>query len=161
MTAPSTPGARTTGMDPSRRPVPGSLPTSGSTHGTPEVTIAITTRDRGALLLRALRSALAQTSIPIEVIIVDDGSVDAVVVDADPRVTLVRFETSRGVCAARNEALARARGPWIAFLDDDDELAPMFAERALDAAAASDLPAPVAVLGTIEVRFADGRPREL
>jgi glycosyltransferase involved in cell wall biosynthesis len=128
---------------------------------TPLVTIAIPSRDRGDLLHRALRSALAQTDVSVEVIVVDDGSVDPVALDPDPRVTLVRIETSRGVCAARNVALARARGRWIAFLDDDDELRSDFAEVALRAAAGSTLPPPVAVLAAIEVVDADGRPREV
>lgn len=127
----------------------------------PEVTIAIPTRDRGALLLRALRSALAQTLASIEVIVVDDGSVDPVVLEAEPRLRLVRLDTSRGVCAARNVALAEARGRWIAFLDDDDELSPEFAERALQAIAESSLPPPVAALAAIEVVDEDGRSREV
>jgi glycosyltransferase involved in cell wall biosynthesis len=124
------------------------------------VTIAIPTRDRGALLARAIRSALAQVTVPVEVIVVDDGSIIPAVVDPDPRVSLVRFQSSRGVCAARNEALALARGRWIAFLDDDDELASDFAERAILAAERSQLPGPVAVLAGIEVVDANGRRYE-
>lgn len=124
---------------------------TGGPYRSPEVTIAIPTRDRNELLRRAVRSALAQTVEQIEVIVVDDGSVDPVVLDPDLRVTVVRLDASRGVCAARNVALARARGRWIAFLDDDDELSPDFAERAILAAQESRLPPPVAVLAAIDV----------
>ncbi len=72
-----------------------------------------------------LDSALGQTYRNIEVIVVDDGSRDRTraVVEArafrDSRVRLIG-QTNRGVVAARNRALAVARGEFIAPLDADD-----------------------------------------
>src|SRR2546421_12955356 len=94
----------------------------------PEATVIIPTRDRWPLLAVTLCGALAQEGVTLEVIVVDDGSVDqtprrlAEVIDE--RVRVIRHPSSRGVAAARNSAIAAARGEWLAFLDDDDLWAP-------------------------------------
>ena len=123
----------------------------------PHVSIVIPTRDRPGLVSRAVASALAQTVRPVEVLVVDDGSVEPVRPPDDARVRVIRQERPRGPCAARNLAMAAARGSWITFLDDDDELEPDMLEVSLRAAGQSALPAPVAVLSGIDVLAADGR----
>jgi glycosyltransferase involved in cell wall biosynthesis len=89
----------------------------------PLVTVILPTRDRPALLARAVRSALSQTYRDLEVRVVDDGSDPPVELpdDArrDPRTRLIRTEASRGAATARNLAVEDA-GPILAFLDDDD-----------------------------------------
>lgn len=76
---------------------------------------------------RAVRSALAQSLQPLEVVVVDDGSTDggAEVVEAigSPLVRIVRQE-NKGVCVARNRAMAEAKGTHLALLDADDEWLP-------------------------------------
>lgn len=73
----------------------------------------------------AVASALNQTYRDLEVIVTDDGSTDdtaAVVASCaakDPRVRLLR-QSNLGVAAARNRAIAAARGELIAPLDADD-----------------------------------------
>jgi glycosyltransferase involved in cell wall biosynthesis len=118
----------------------------------PTLSVVVTTRDRVELANRAIRSALNQTITGIEVIVVDDGSREPFwPAEPDSRIKLVRREQSCGVCAARNVGLRTARGEWVAFLDDDDELLPCMAEVSLQAARDSSLPLPVAVLSTVEV----------
>ncbi|MFA5882546.1 MAG: glycosyltransferase [Acidimicrobiia bacterium] len=125
--------------------------------GSPLATVVITTHDRIDYAHRAVASALAQTVADIEVVVVDDGSVPPFVpATDDPRVRLVRRDRSGGMCAARNDGLAVARGPWITFLDDDDEIAPELLERAIAAAAASPLPVPVATMAALAVVAPDG-----
>jgi len=92
------------------------------------VSVVVPTRNRPAMLERALRSVLAQTFLDFEVVVVDDGSTppaaDVVERLCDPRLRLLRFDPGRGAGAARNAGIAEARGEWIAFLDDDDEWLP-------------------------------------
>jgi glycosyltransferase involved in cell wall biosynthesis len=103
-----------------------------------EVTVVIPTRDRWPRLGPTLRGALRQEDVSLEVIVVDDGSTDETPARLaevkDPRLRVLRHDASRGVAAARNAALATARGGWIAFLDDDDLWAPTKLRQQLSAA---------------------------
>lgn len=127
-----------------------------SSHA-PEATIVITTRDRPEMAERALASALNQSLEDLEVIIVDDASDPPFqLAHPDPRVSLIRLPLSLGVSGARNAGLARARGTWVTFLDDDDELLPQMLETSLKAAARSKLPGPIAVVSGIEILRSDG-----
>lgn len=117
-----------------------------------DVSVIITTRDRPELALNALASALNQTRPPLEVIVVDDGSIPPFTLPEKPaRVRVLRQQASGGVCAARNAGLAAARGRWVTFLDDDDELLPEMIATSLKAVEDSSLPAPVSVLTALEV----------
>ncbi len=124
----------------------------------PEVSVVVTTRDRAAeLVRRAVESALAQTFQDLEIIVVDDGSSSPFQMgETDRMVSVIRLPRSRGVSGARNAGLARARGRWVTFLDDDDELMPEMLEVSLQAASHSTLSAPVAVVSGVEIRAPDG-----
>jgi glycosyltransferase involved in cell wall biosynthesis len=75
---------------------------------------------------RAIRSVLAQTYAPCEIIVIDDGSTDGtrdVVESFGAQVTLVT-RAHAGVYAARNAGLRRARAELVAFIDSDDAWLP-------------------------------------
>jgi glycosyltransferase involved in cell wall biosynthesis len=73
---------------------------------------------------------LDDPSPDLEVVVVDDGSIDgtpdlvARLVAEDPRVRAERLPENQGVSVARNHALTLARGTWLGFLDADDRLLP-------------------------------------
>lgn len=125
----------------------------------PVATIVIATNNRPLLARRAVASALSQTVAEIEVIVVDDGSTDPFRTDQDDaRLRVIRRDRPGGVGAARNAGLEVARGAWILFLDDDDEIRPEMVERSLRAAGESKLPPPVAVLsGRVDVDAAGNK----
>lgn len=92
----------------------------------PLVSAIITTHNREELLPRALRSVLAQTYTPLEIIIVDDASTDNTeeVVrnfQQEHDIRYIRNERSRGPAEARNIGIEAAGGTFVAGLDDDDE----------------------------------------
>jgi GT2 family glycosyltransferase len=90
----------------------------------PFITVAICTRNRVALLEKAVRSVLAQADDHVEILIVDNGSTDGTaglagrIATTDPRVRTVR-ELQTGLSVARNLALREAKSDWVVFLDDD------------------------------------------
>jgi glycosyltransferase involved in cell wall biosynthesis len=105
------------------------------------VSAVIPTRNRSGLVARAVQSALNQTFRSIEVIVVVDGpdekTAQALAQIEDPRLWIVTLPQSVGAPEARNVGVRRARGRWVAFLDDDDEWLPTKLERQIEAAHAS------------------------
>ena len=83
----------------------------------------------------ALESALAQTHPRIEVIVIDDGSVDGSA-EAIARYPVLCLRGQReGVSAARNHGVRESKGDYIVFLDADDRLLPNAIRTGLDALA--------------------------
>lgn len=67
----------------------------------------------------AIASALQQTWRNKEVVVIDDGSTGASLEKIAAFRGAIRWETGghRGLCAAQNLGIARARGSYIQFLD--------------------------------------------
>lgn len=79
-----------------------------------------------------LRGLFAQTHEIAEIIVVDDGSVDSTAHLASQfPVTLLRHSTNRGLAAARNTAIRRARHELIASVDADVVPSPTWLEQLL------------------------------
>jgi glycosyltransferase involved in cell wall biosynthesis len=90
------------------------------------VSVVIPTKNRPQYLRQAIASVYAQSYPHFEIIVVDDGSSDAVAEhlrDYDDRLRCYR-QPARGAAAARNLGISKAKGAFIAFLDDDDFYAP-------------------------------------
>ena len=102
----------------------------------PAVTVVIPTFNRADDLRRCLKSLLAQTFGNFEVLVCDDGSTDVngeVAREFADRLDL-DFETAEnfgGPARPRNRGIARARAPYVAFLDSDDWWAPGKLERSV------------------------------
>ncbi|MBC8371009.1 MAG: glycosyltransferase family 2 protein [Planctomycetes bacterium] len=89
----------------------------------PLVSIIIPSYNSAGTLRKTLEAACKQSWRHLEVIVIDDGSIDASADVAktypDSRVRLIR-STNRGACRARNLGLHVAKGDYIQFLDADD-----------------------------------------
>ncbi|HJS80087.1 MAG TPA: glycosyltransferase family 2 protein, partial [Vitreimonas sp.] len=108
---------------------------------TPLVSVIMANLNGAAHIAEAVRSVLRQTERSLELIVSDDGSSDnslqvaANAAQGDPRLVLLKSEQARtGPAAARNRALAIARGRWIALVDNDDFIHPERLERLIGAA---------------------------
>ncbi len=94
--------------------------------GIDKISVIIPTFNRAGLLADAVRSVLAQTLQPAEILVVDDGSSDAseglVASLARDAATTLRYlrQPHRGPAAARNHGIARCSFDLLAFLDSDD-----------------------------------------
>jgi GT2 family glycosyltransferase len=101
----------------------------------PSVSVVMAAYDGRRTIARALDSIAGQTAAVLETIVVDDRSTDGTweFLRARPGLKLLRTPRNSGAAAARNRGLARARGRFIAFLDQDDVWRPRFLETALAA----------------------------
>jgi glycosyltransferase involved in cell wall biosynthesis len=93
---------------------------------TARIAVVIPTYNRAGYLQTAIDSALAQTRLPDEIVVVDDGSTDdtaAAVARYGGRVRYVRKDNG-GEASARNRGVTEAASTWIAFLDSDDAWEP-------------------------------------
>ena len=108
-----------------------------------KISVIIPVHNGERYLAEAIDSVLAQTCLPLEIIVVDDGSTDnsaQIARSYAPRINY-HYQTKRGAGAARNTGLQLARGDHFAFLDADDRWSPtkladqvaaLAADRSLD-----------------------------
>jgi glycosyltransferase involved in cell wall biosynthesis len=129
--------------------------------GSPEVSVAVITRNRAGRLADLLVTLRSQTigRDRFEVIVVDDGSSDetpALLRDEDARgeldLRILRRSGPPSRAAARNEGWTHARASLMAYIDDDCIAAPDWLEQGLRAASSSP--------GAIVQGFVDPIPAE-
>lgn len=109
-----------------------------------KVSVIMPVYNSGKYLQTAVEHVLNQSLNELELILVDDGSTDGSsercdkYASKDNRVVVIH-EKNRGICAARNAALAIARGEYIGFSDHDDEMELTTFASAYSFAKANDL----------------------
>ncbi|HEY6445201.1 MAG TPA: glycosyltransferase family 2 protein [Acidobacteriaceae bacterium] len=95
----------------------------------PLISVVIPTYNRAEPTIAAIRSVLAQTYTPLELLVVDDGSTDGSSALVETSIRSLASEghdvhylrkLNEGSSSARNLGIERARGEHIAFLDSDD-----------------------------------------
>lgn len=95
---------------------------------TPLVSVIIPTYNRSGIVTRAISSVLNQKYQELEIIVVDNASVDntAEVVNSfeDRRIKFIRHKINKGPAASRNTGIKNSNGEFVAFLDSDDEWLP-------------------------------------
>lgn len=99
----------------------------------PKISVIVPVYKAEEYLRSCVDSILSQTFSDFEVFLVDDGSTDgsgAICDDyaaREERVTVIH-QPNQGQAAARNHALAQAKGEWICFVDSDDLIHPQMLE---------------------------------
>lgn len=92
----------------------------------PRISVIINNYNYGAFLPRAVQSALDQTDVLAEVVVVDDGSTDnsREVINGFGNQIIPVFQENAGQAAAINAGVRRSSGEILCFLDADDWWAP-------------------------------------
>lgn len=101
----------------------------------PMISIIVPVYNVEPYLEKCLASIAAQTYSNLEVIIVDDASTDRsgqICEDyaaRDSRMHVIHFPVNRGLSAVRNEAVLKAGGKYLTFIDSDDYAEPDLLEK--------------------------------
>jgi glycosyltransferase involved in cell wall biosynthesis len=90
----------------------------------PLVTVGIPSYNHAKYLGRAVTSAVEQSYVNLEIIVVDNYSTDetdeVLASFHDPRISIIKVHNEGSIAASRNLVLNASQGEWIAFLDSDD-----------------------------------------
>lgn len=102
----------------------------------PRVTVVMAVYNAAEFLQQAVASVLCQTWRDFELIVVDDASTDGSLPLLqsvhDPRIRIIRHSTNQGASLSRNDALAAARGEFVAIMDADDVCDPARLQRQVE-----------------------------
>jgi glycosyltransferase involved in cell wall biosynthesis len=100
----------------------------------PIISVIIPAFNASAFIAKAIESVLLQTYHPVDIVVVDDGSTDKtmdILLSYENQIRICK-QKNGGPAAARNLALASARGEYLMFLDADDSILPQKLSRQVE-----------------------------
>lgn len=151
-------------------PAPAPLATSAGSHEppeAPELSVIVLAWDNLRYTQQFVESVRRHTAVPYELVIVDNGSGwEAANYARAAADHVVLNEQNLGFARGMNQGLAAARGPFVAFCNNDTVLPPGWAEHLLETArrhpqAAIVVPAVTAARNPTTVRTAPGEVVEV
>ena len=91
---------------------------------TPQISVIMPVYNGEKYIARAVQSVYAQ-DVPLELIVIDDGSVDGtwevlIPWENRPDFVYIKNERNLGAAGSRNRGVSVAKGRYVAFLDADD-----------------------------------------
>ena len=101
-----------------------------SMHGTPPLTVVVTSHNRAELIVSSLESVLASSFREFRLLVLDDASTDGTVeavrrlAETDSRIRIEVNATNLGQFANRNRAIQLVDTPYLKFHDSDDLMYP-------------------------------------
>lgn len=101
----------------------------------PKISVVMSTYNRSAFLPRSIESILNQTFTDFEFIIINDGSPDNSAeilkkyANQDSRIRVITNKQNKGLIYSLNKGLDKAKGKYIARMDDDDVALPTRLEK--------------------------------
>lgn len=110
-----------------------------TTPKNPCVTIIIPVYNVQDYIRECITSIQSQTYTNLDILIINDGTKDESIniihdlIDSDDRIRVIN-QLNQGLSAARNTGIDNAKGDYIAMVDSDDKIKPLFIERLLETA---------------------------
>jgi len=100
----------------------------------PVVSVIVIARNKFAETFACIQSVKAGTSLPLEIILYDNGSIDEIkdIEDIVPGIRCVRATSNQGFTIPVNEAAELARGRYILLVNNDTEIVPHAVDRAIE-----------------------------
>lgn len=109
-------------------------------NNTPLISVVIPVYNRENYIKNCLDLITNQTYKNLEIIVVNDGSTDSSmdIIKQFSSVTIIDHIKNKGLAAARNSGIDIAKGEYIHFMDDDDEINNSFYENLIQASIETD-----------------------
>jgi len=101
-----------------------------------KVCVALVTHNSERYIRRCLQAVLLQERVQVEVIVVDNASVDdtrAILREFGRRIRVIRNPGNRGFAEGQNQAIRSSSTPWVLTLNPDVLMPPDFIRNLLDA----------------------------